>query len=114
MNCSNAWPWCGPSAPAGSIACRFPRRRWTSSRSKSWPVKYVRGGEVVVSNAQGAPATIPFWLGEAPGRTVELSAEVARLREELAARISPDSRPDEAVIDWLMRTGHIGRAGAEQ
>jgi ATP-dependent helicase Lhr and Lhr-like helicase len=80
----------------------------------SWRVKHVRNGEVVVSNAPGAPATIPFWLGEAPGRTVELSAEVGRLREELAARIGPDSRPNEEVVDWLMQTGHIGRAGAEQ
>src|SRR5207253_3406008 len=62
----------------------------------SWRVKHVRGGEVVVSNAPGAPATIPFWLGEAPGRTVELSAEVGRLREELAARLSPDSSSNDA------------------
>ena len=40
--------------------------------------------EVVVRDAQGAPPTIPFWRGEAPGRTFELSAEVARLREEMA------------------------------
>ena len=80
----------------------------------SWRVKYVRGGEVVVSNAQGAPATIPFWLGEAPGRTVELSAEVARLREDLVGRMTPDAPPNEAAIDWLMETGHIDRAGAEQ
>jgi ATP-dependent Lhr-like helicase len=80
----------------------------------SWRVKHVRGGEVVVSNAQGAPATVPFWLGEAPGRTVELSAEVARLREELAARISLESQANEADIDWLVQLGHIDRAGAEQ
>src|SRR5262245_37709403 len=52
----------------------------------SWRIRYVRGGEVVVGDAGGAPATIPFWLGEAPGRTVELSAEVSSLREEVAAR----------------------------
>src|SRR5437667_3856722 len=49
----------------------------------SWRIKHVRGGEVVVTDAQGAPPTIPFWVGEAPGRTFELSAEVARLREGL-------------------------------
>jgi ATP-dependent Lhr-like helicase len=80
----------------------------------SWRVKHVRGGEVVVSNAQGAPATVPFWLGEAPGRTVELSAEVGRIREDLAALTPPDSHPNEAAVDWLMQTGHIGREGAEQ
>jgi ATP-dependent helicase Lhr and Lhr-like helicase len=75
----------------------------------SWRVRHVRGGEVVVANAHGAPATVPFWLGEAPGRTVELSAEVARLREDLVARLADDS-----AVDWLMQAGHIGRSGAEQ
>ena len=51
----------------------------------SWRVRYVRGSEVYVSDAQGAPATVPFWLGEAPGRTIELSQEVSRLREDLEA-----------------------------
>ncbi len=39
----------------------------------SWRIRYVRGGEVTVTDAQGAPASVPFWLGEAPGRTDELS-----------------------------------------
>jgi ATP-dependent Lhr-like helicase len=80
----------------------------------SWRVKHVRNGEVVVSNAPGAPATVPFWLGEGPGRTVELSAEVGRLREELTDRVPPDSRPTDEVVEWLEETGHIDRAGAEQ
>jgi len=54
----------------------------------SWRIQYVRGGEVVVSDAQGAPASIPFWLGEAPGRTDELSTEVSALRQELSERIT--------------------------
>src|SRR5207237_9515252 len=52
--------------------------------NNSWRIKHVRGGDVVVVDAHGAPPTIPFWRGEAPGRTIELSAEVARLREEVA------------------------------
>jgi ATP-dependent Lhr-like helicase len=80
----------------------------------SWRVRHVRGGEVVVSNAHGAPATIPFWVGEGPGRTVELSAEVAQLREELVARTSPDGRPNEAAVDWLMGIAHADRPAAEQ
>jgi ATP-dependent Lhr-like helicase len=56
----------------------------------SWRVRYVRGGEVVVNDAEGSPATIPFWLGEAPARTVELSAEVSRLRDELARLVETD------------------------
>ncbi len=53
----------------------------------SWRIMNVRGGDVNVVDAGGAPPTIPFWFGEAPGRTLELSAEVSRLREELAARV---------------------------
>src|SRR5690606_30838393 len=53
----------------------------------SWRVRYVRGSEVTVVDAQGAPATVPFWLGEAPGRTIELSQEVSRLREDIEQRL---------------------------
>ena len=52
----------------------------------SWRIVHVRSGEVLVEDAHAAPATIPFWLGEAPGRTIELSAEISSLREELAKR----------------------------
>ena len=57
----------------------------------SWQIKYVRGGEVVVQDAKGAPPSVPFWLGEAPGRTIELSDEVGRLREDIAARCPTSS-----------------------
>jgi ATP-dependent Lhr-like helicase len=80
----------------------------------SWRVKHVRGGEVVVSDAHGAPPTIPFWLGEAPGRTVELSAEVARLREDLAKRLSQDQAGQQPAVGWLMEVSQVGQSGAEQ
>jgi len=54
----------------------------------SWRIQHVRGGDVTVTDAQGAPPTIPFWRGEAPGRTMELSEAVSRLREELDLRIA--------------------------
>ena len=53
----------------------------------SWQIRAVRGAEVIVTDAHGAPPTIPFWLGEAPGRTVELSHELSELRRELAERV---------------------------
>ena len=56
----------------------------------SWRIVYVRSGEVVVEDAHAAPATIPFWLGEAPGRTIELSAEISAMREEVAARVTTE------------------------
>ncbi len=53
----------------------------------SYRILRVERGRVRVEDAQGAPPTIPFWLGEAPGRTDELSASVSRLREEIASRL---------------------------
>jgi len=53
----------------------------------SYRILRVEPGRVRVEDAQGMPPSIPFWLGEAPGRTDELSSGVSRLREELAARM---------------------------
>lgn len=51
----------------------------------SWRILGVNSGTVRVADAQGAPPTIPFWLGEAPARTRELSHEICETRE-IAAR----------------------------
>ena len=62
----------------------------------SWRIAFVRGGEVVVTDAHGAPPSIPFWLGEAPGRTIELSREISQLRHDIAERcrtVSADCDP---------------------
>jgi ATP-dependent Lhr-like helicase len=77
----------------------------------SWRIAYVRGGEVVVDDAHAAPATIPFWLGEAPGRTLELSAEISALREELAGRPRDEG---EQAIAWLEAECGASRHAAEQ
>ncbi|MCB9383720.1 MAG: DEAD/DEAH box helicase [Bryobacterales bacterium] len=55
----------------------------------SWKIKRVEPGRVRVLDAQGAPPSVPFWFGEAPGRSAELSAEVAELREQLARDEDP-------------------------
>ena len=52
----------------------------------------------IVSDAGGAPPTIPFWRGEAPGRTYELSEEVSRLREDLEQRLDDP----QAAENWLV------------
>ena len=46
----------------------------------SWRIKQVSAGTVRVADADGAPPTVPFWLGEAPARTAELSKQVSDLR----------------------------------
>jgi len=58
----------------------------------SWRIVALRGNDLIVSDARGAPPTIPFWRGEAPGRTQELSAEVSRLRSDIAARLEAERR----------------------
>ena len=54
----------------------------------SWQIRRVAQNTVRVIDAQGAPPTIPFWLGEAPGRTIELSQAVGRLRRDVASRLT--------------------------
>lgn len=55
--------------------------------NSSWRIQGLRGNDLIVSDAQGAPPSIPFWRGEAPGRTIELSEEVSLLREEIDQRL---------------------------
>jgi len=52
----------------------------------AWRIDKVEPGRVLVEDAHGQPPTIPFWLGEAPARTEELSRAVSRLRREIAER----------------------------
>jgi ATP-dependent helicase Lhr and Lhr-like helicase len=68
----------------------------------SWQVMRVAGGTVRVRDAHGAPPTIPFWLGEAPARSDELSRAVSDLRK------------DFRDADWLMAETGLGPGGAEQ
>ena len=59
--------------------------------------------------------TIPFWLGEAPGRSDELSQSVSRLRSDIAARLrEAEDRARRSAIDWLAEQPGIGRPAAEQ
>jgi ATP-dependent Lhr-like helicase len=57
----------------------------------SWRVLRVEQGKVRVEDAHGQPPSIPFWLGEAPARTHELSVSVSRLREEVADRVDSNN-----------------------
>src|SRR6185436_11607881 len=67
----------------------------------SWMVLRVTGGDVRVADAQGAPPTIPFWLGEAPARSDELSRAVSDLRAGVDEQLGNDTERG-ALIDWLM------------
>jgi ATP-dependent Lhr-like helicase len=73
--------------------------------TNSWRIRRIESGRVRVEDARGASPSIPFWNGEAPGRTAELSAEVSRLRAGILA--APQT-------DWLQRDCGLDRLGAEQ
>jgi ATP-dependent Lhr-like helicase len=75
----------------------------------SWRIKRVETGRVRVEDAHGAAPSIPFWRGEAPGRTRELSHEVSELRTEVAGF---ETVAD--AVNWLMRECGLDRLGAEQ
>jgi ATP-dependent Lhr-like helicase len=76
----------------------------------SWRVRKIDIGVVRVEDAQGAPPNVPFWEGEAPGRSVELSAEVGELQSLLAPLLD---RPDEA-IELLRRECRLEENAAVQ
>jgi ATP-dependent Lhr-like helicase len=61
-----------------------------------WQIVQVTNGVMRVRDAAGRHPTIPFWLGEAPGRTDELSEEVSRLRSAVAERLDAGGR-DAAI-----------------
>ncbi len=77
----------------------------------SWRIRRVEPGVVRVVDAQGAPPSVPFWLGEAPGRTVELSEEVCAIRTGVAERLAAGSAT--AAANWLAGECGIGDDAAE-
>src|SRR5260221_1097845 len=79
----------------------------------SYRIIRVERGVVRVENAHGQPPTIPFWLGEAPGRSDELSAAVSRLRTQIAARLRA-GEPGERTLRWLVDEVGIAAPAAEQ
>jgi ATP-dependent Lhr-like helicase len=77
--------------------------------NSSWRILQVAGGVVRVADAHGAPPSIPFWLGEAPGRSHELSALVSDLRRGMEPLL-----PSAAAADWLIaESGVSGEAAAQ-
>ena len=74
----------------------------------SWRIRGVETGRVRVEDAHGAPPNIPFWRGEAPSRTLELSADVGTLREKIS-QLAP-----EGALSWLQTECGLDRRGAEQ
>lgn len=79
--------------------------------NQSYRILRIEPGKVRVEDAHGQPPNIPFWLGEAPGRSDELSAGVARLREEIEQQLDQGV---EAACAWLMQGIGLDPAAARQ
>ena len=101
----------------------------------SWRIQRVesKSGRILVEDAQGQPPNIPFWRGEAPARTAELSHRVGELMQTLSDMLPKDHdacrsialgtvnwaalRNDPGVIetiDWLKGHCALDDPGAEQ
>ena len=77
--------------------------------NSSWRILRVEPGTVRVADAKGLPPSLPFWLGEAPGRTRELAAGIGSLREECP-------EPESEAVDHLQAScgGALPRGAAVQ
>ncbi|MBT1697695.1 DEAD/DEAH box helicase [Fulvivirgaceae bacterium PWU4] len=93
--------------------------------NNSWKILRIESGRVRVEDAAGQPPNIPFWLGEAPGRTKELSFAVSRLREEVISRLGnlealeqdpdhPDNTWKKDAVDWLVHEKKLTPEAADQ
>ena len=83
----------------------------------SWRIRGVETGKMRVEDAQGAPPTIPFWRGEGPSRTADLSAEVARLKADIDRRLDADPSsltPYAPPVQWLRQECALDQRGAQQ
>jgi ATP-dependent Lhr-like helicase len=91
----------------------------------SWIVKRVetKVGRILVEDAHGAPPSVPFWRGEAPGRTIELSARVGRLRQKISEMVPEKNLTPKAIlmlpevgiaVSWLKENCGVDTSGAEQ
>ena len=90
----------------------------------SWMIHRIEtnAGRMLVQDAHGAPPSVPFWRGEAPARTQELSAHVGELRQQISERLPSTSpvgfsatQPDVAeTVLWLKEECGLDDSGAEQ
>ena len=81
----------------------------------SWRIRGIETGKVRVEDAHGAPPNIPFWRGEAPSRSMELSRAVADVREQIFRLLEQGATPgDETARQWLYEQCGVDAAGADQ
>ncbi len=81
--------------------------------NRTYRILRVERGNVRVEDARGMAPSIPFWLGEAPGRSEELSSSVSRLRADIAARLRGGADV-ERIVAWLVASLGLATPAAEQ
>jgi ATP-dependent Lhr-like helicase len=92
--------------------------------NSSWRIRRVesKSGRVLVEDAHGAPPTVPFWLGEAPARTQELSLHLGNLRKQISDKlenifpvgVSQNQSEVAETVAWLKEECGLDESGAEQ
>jgi len=76
----------------------------------SWRILRINSGVVRVEDAKGQPPGIPFWLGEAPARTAELSQAVSNVRTEIEKLLSDGGD----VSEWIVSEMRLPTEAAQQ
>jgi ATP-dependent Lhr-like helicase len=89
----------------------------------SWRIRRIESaGRILVEDAHGAPPSLPFWLGEAPGRTEELGRQLGELRQKISD-LTPNTVPGFVnqkspevmyAVSWLKDECGLDNSGAEQ
>lgn len=82
--------------------------------NSSWRIKRIENGKVRVEDAHGQPPDMPFWLGEAPGRSNELSVAVSRLIKNISEKISIEENNTALGIEWVRNNFNLTPEAAEQ
>ena len=81
----------------------------------SWRIRAIETGKVRVEDAHGQPPNIPFWRGEAPSRSQELSQAVAELRTAIHQLLENGATPGDALArQWLLEECGVDAGGADQ
>jgi ATP-dependent Lhr-like helicase len=78
----------------------------------AWQIRQVGSGVVRVADAEGKPPTIPFWTGEAPARTPELSEEISALRSAVDSFVTAGDT--DGARAWLAEAAGLDEASATQ
>lgn len=78
----------------------------------SWMIREIKHDRVVVSEAANRYSEVPFWRGDAGGRSYELGEKIGAFARTLLERLASRSEPE--LAQWLAdEYGFDGRAAAE-